>query len=158
MTATKSQPINIFDLLKKIDIKDIHYYNSLDDAQKKGFVPVVIMQWLMCCEDDLQRIMVNEYVNKYVFKLYKHPELLYQLMVCCTTGNPKFYKWNKNNNASTKFPKSIKIIKDHLQISTKRAIADFHLIPNEEILMLACDLGYQKDDFKDLQNELKLRI
>ena len=157
-TDNTTRAIDIFEILKRIDLKDRNFYSNLDDAQKKAFVPVVIMQWLVCCDNDLQRLLVNEYVNKYVFKLYKHPEILYQLMICCSSGKPKFYKWNKVLRKSSKFPKSIELLKKHLSISTKRAEQDLQLIPNEQLIMLACEMGYQKDELKDLQTELKQRL
>jgi len=157
-TPTNTRAVDIFEILKRIDLKDRMFYSNLDDAGKKAFIPVVVMQWLMCCQDDLQRLLVNEYVNKYVFKLYKHPELLYQLMICCSSGKSRFYKWDKALRKPNKFPVCVELLKNHLQISTKRALQDLQLIPNDQLIMLACESGYQKEQLKDLQTELKQRI
>lgn len=149
--------LDIFEVLRNIDQKNISFYNDLNEDQKKAFVPFVTMQWLACSQDDFQTIAINEFVNKYAFSLHKHPDLLYKLMTCCVSGQNQFYKWKKTAKVTDAYPESIKLLKHHLQCSTKRAREIIHLVPNDELLMLACDYGYQKDEYKKLQKELKQR-
>lgn len=151
--------LDIFTVLRNIDLKNRDFFTNLTEEERKGFAPVVVMQWLTCGtqNDELQNILINEYVNKYVFNLYKHPDLLYRLMVCCSTGTPQFYKWTKSAKKENKYPKSVALLQRHFSCSTKRAIEMLTMVPNDELLMLACDYGYQADDYKALQKELKNR-
>lgn len=149
--------LDIFEVLRNVDSKNRNFLDGLTDEQRKAFVPFIVMQWMTCGPDEFQTVMVNELVNKHAFALYKHPELLYKLMVCASSGTPQFYKWSKQAKKEDKYPESIKLLKKHLMCSSKRANEIIHLVPNDELLMLACDYGYQKEEYKKLQKELKNR-
>ena len=149
--------LNIFELLENIDKQNINYFKNLSDREKKQFVPVVVMQWLSCTSDPSQIVLLNEIVNKRIFSLYKHPELMYYLMTTCTSGSKKFYKWKKPTKRNVKYPKSVEVIKEALEYSTKRAMESLPMLSNDDILDIARDLGYQQDKLKELTKELKVR-
>lgn len=153
--------LDIFGLLRNIDKQNIEYYSALSDDEKKAFAPVVLMQWMFCLknpsENPLQRILLNEVVNPYIFKLYKHPELLYYLMCVCAPGYQQQYKWKKPNVTESKFPRSLEIVKRVYGYSTKLAEQSMPVLTNEDILQFAIDLGTDADEMKKLKQELKKR-
>lgn len=151
----KKRLLDIFEVLSNIDNKNVDYYDNLSDEQKKAFAPIVIAQWMCCSKSEIQTILTNEFVNKYIYSLYKHPELLYKLMTCCSMGVRQFYKWNKVEKQTSNFPKSIELIKKCMSYSTKQAIAVLPLISSEEIILMAYDFGYQQNEIKILTKELK---
>ncbi len=144
-------------MLAKIDEQDIQYYRNLSNDEKKQFSPFVVMQWLACTKNQTQIVLLNEIVNKRIFSLYKHPELLYNLMTTCTSGTKSFYKWKKPPQRQHKFPISVKVVKESLEYSTVKAIDSVPALTNDDIMSIARDLGYQQDKLKDLTKELKKR-
>lgn len=149
---------DLFAALANIDKKNIGYYDSLPADQKKLFVPVVIMQWLSCTSQPLQMLLVNSYVNRYVFSLYKHPKLLFQLMTVTTDGTRQRYDWKAAPKRKTNFPKSVDVIQQYTNESKRRAIDIVKYMSNDEILDIAHGLGYQPDDIKAINLELKTRV
>jgi hypothetical protein len=156
MKAKKNR-LDIFKVLERIDLQDKTFYTKLSKEDKKLFVPIVVMQWLSCSNNVSQNILLNEIVNKNIFTLYKHPELLYKLMTICTNGKKNFYKWKKPANKNINFPLSINIIKESLGYSTKNAIQSLPSLKNDDILEIARDLAYDDTKIKDLKKELNLR-
>lgn len=149
--------LDIFGTLRNIDKGNIHYYDNLSDEERKLFVPVVIMQWMVGTNDPLQRILVNDYVNKYVFSLYRHPALLYKLMTIVGDGQVRRYTWRPAAKRKTNFPKSVDVVKSITGYSTKRAIDSLRVITNEQIVEMAKSLGYQQEELTALNTELKTR-
>lgn len=152
-----SDRLNIFEVLQKIDEGDKDYLRRLPEHHQKQFVPFVTMQWLNCTDDLGQKVLLNEVVNKRIFKLHKHPELLYQLMVSIGDGRKKFYKWKKPPTKQYKFPKAVKVVKEATGYSTERANDSLKVLSNDVIVGFAMELGYQKDQLKELQKELSKR-
>jgi hypothetical protein len=146
--------INIFEVLEKIDTVNIDYFQSMSQEQFKQVVPYVIMQWMACTKDKNQIVLLNEIVNKRIFSLHKHPKLLVYLLMACSDGSKKFYKWKKPSVKQLKFPKSVKVMKEATGYSTNRILEYMHVYSNEDILQYANELGYQQDELKDLSKEL----
>lgn len=149
--------LDLFEVLGKLDIKDIDWFDKLNSDQQKQLVPVVLMQWLFCGNNHHQLLILNEYVNRYIFSLYKHPKLLIKLLMVATTGKKQFYKWSKPKNKVPKYPKSKNLLQRITDESVMEIETYFHLIPSANILLLASTIGLQQDAIKDLQKELKDR-
>jgi hypothetical protein len=155
--AAPPAKLDLFAALRNIDNGKRNYYDSLSDAEKKLFVPVVILQWLACTPDPLQAILLNDTVNKYVFSLYKHPKLLYMLMVASSSRVPQRYTWRAPAKRKTKFPKAAEVVKLVTGYSTQRAIDTMRYLTNAQIVEMAKDIGYQQEEITALNAELKDR-
>lgn len=149
--------LSIFDVLKNIDDQNIEYVDNLPEHMQKQFVPFVTMQWMNCTDDLGQKVLLNEVVNSRIFKLYKHPKLLYRLMTSISDGDRKFYKWKKPPTKQYKFPKAVEVVKQATGYSTKRADESMVVLSNDTIIEFAYELGYQQDKIKELQKELSKR-
>jgi len=147
--------LNLFELLQNLDEGNLTYYRELTPELRKQFSPFMAMQWLSCTKNNTQLILLNELVNRHIFTLHKHPELLYYLLTICTSGTKQFYKWKKPPSTATKFPISVAVIKEALEYSTSTAIASLAVLSVDDILEIAHDLGYQKDMVSKLKTELK---
>lgn len=155
------QPAEKFDLfaaLRSIDSKDKHWYDNLSENTKKQVPPVVLMQWLMGSTNEFQTVVVNEVVNPYIFSLYKHPSLLCKLMVTTSSGKVGRYSWIKNTSKKIKYPSSVELLQRVYSVSAKEAKNMMSMISSDELIILASQLGWQKDAIKDLQKELKDRV
>ena len=156
--ATKTYKLDIFKLLSHISKKDMNFYNELDEQEQKGFVPTVTLMWLAGTNEARQVFFLNELVNPFVFTLYKHPKLLYNLMTCCTSGTNQRYRWIKSTSKKdTNKPESIAVIKETFKYSTLQALEALPLLSNDDILEYAADLGTQKDVIAKIKRELKKR-
>lgn len=149
--------LNIFHILERIDRRDVEYYQKLTDAEKKQVVPYVLMQWMTGTSDKNQIILINEVVNKRIFSLYKHPELLVYLLMACSDGRKKHYSWKKHQSKQYKFPKALAVMKEATGYSTIRMSESLHVYSNEDILQYASELGHQSDFIKELKTELSKR-
>lgn len=147
--------LDIFDLLSKINsVKSGDIYSKLSDDEKKGFAPLVVMRWLSGTSDERQIILLNEFVNKYVFTLAKHPHLLMQLMQVASSKTSKRYQWI-GIKSKKKNPQSQKVVQDYLEMSA-REVKLLNPFPNEaEIMQMAEELGYQKEEITTLKKEFK---
>jgi len=152
LTATR---LDVFDVLKRIGLQDVDYYNSLSAHDKKQFVPFLILQWLGCSNHQLQTVLTNEYINKYVFSLYDHPELLYYLMLSSSGGPNLRYKWVKRPKQVSSYPISVQVVCESYECSKKRAMEHMDLLQSDDIVAFAQALGYQADQIKTIQVELK---
>ena len=147
--------LDIFDLLSKISSKSSgDIYSKLSDDEKKGFAPLVVMRWLSGTSDGAQIVLLNEFVNKSVFPLAKHPHLLMQLLQVANTKSSKRYQW-LGVKSKKKNPQSQKVVQQYFDMSA-REIGLMNPFPTKlEIAQMAEELGWQKDELAALNKELK---
>lgn len=149
--------LDIFDVLANINGNEFNYYSSaLNDEQRKGFVPLVTMKWMLGTSSGNHIKRLNDRVNTYVFPLAKHKELLYQLLCTVTTGKNLRYKYIKTAgvNVGSK-PLSVGIIEEYYQYSTTHALDVLPLFTQEDVVELAEYLGKQPDEILKISNEYK---
>lgn len=150
--------ITIFDILAQIDQKDIHFYENLPEQVQKAEHPLVLMKWMSGSNDPLKIILLNELVNPYVFNLHKHKRLVMKLLTTCANGKKTRYKWTKLKSAKgVNQPKLIGLIKQTYSYSTRHAISALPLFSNAQLLEMAIDLGYQKQELTAIKAELRKR-
>lgn len=149
-----TRSLDVFALIKAAQNKDFQFYDKLSDQQRKEFAPVVVQRWISGCDDPLQVMMVNEYVNPYVFALHKHPQLLYKLMAVASQKNNRctYPKIVKNKDKST--PLAVDVIKRMLSVSTDEATSLVKTMKPQDIIDAGYDLGYDSSDIKKLTKEL----
>lgn len=146
--------LDIFNVLKQIDNKNINFYDSLSDEHKKQFVPLLTMRWLSS-GNKLQTQLQNTILNPMVFRLHRHPSLLYKLMVATSDGKSKRYTWIKKKSKDKSSPITISVISSYYQCSKKDALRYKKQLHVDDILEMADELGYDKDQIKKLKTELK---
>jgi hypothetical protein len=147
--------LDIFDLLAKLnDPKAGDIYAQLTEDEKKGFAPLIVMRWMSGTSDERQIMMLNEFVNPYVFALGKHPHLLMQLLQVASSKTSKRYSWlgikNKKKNVE-----ATRVVEEYYEM-TPREVATLNPFPPEaEVLKMAEELGWQKDEIAKLKKEYK---
>lgn len=148
--------LDIFSVLTNINGNEFDFYSALDEEQQKAFVPVVTMKWLLGTPNGKHIKRLNDRVNKYVFPLAKHKELLYHLMCTTTTGKNVRYKYIKTatQNKGSK-PVSTGVIEEYYKYSTAHALDVLPLFELNDIIEMAEYVGRQSDDITKIQNEYK---
>lgn len=146
--------LNIFQVLKEIDKKNVNFLSSLSTEDQKLFVPVVVTRWLTGTQHKQQVFLINELVNPYVFALYKHPKLLFNLMTVCSSGKTQRYQYAKNNNSHSNKPTTIKTLQQYFGYSFKEAKRYVGILPPNELIEMAEELGWQQQDLNKLRTEL----
>jgi len=152
----KERALDIFMLLEQIDRKNYAIWGSLTDEQRKEFSPLVTMRWMAGCTVPVQLILLNEIVNLSVFSLPDHRELLLKLLTVCSSGKSKRYQWiNYKAAGGRRSKRAVDLISEHYKMTEREADDARRLFSDEEIMQLAEDQGWQKDELRDLQKELK---
>lgn len=146
--------LDIFEVLKHIDKRDISFYDNLSDDQKKQFVPLLTMRWLSSGSPQAT-VLSNGVLNPLVFKLYRHPGFMYKLMVAISDGKSKRHTWVKKKSKDKASPTVIATIAAYYQCSKKDALRYKNRLSEDDILEMADELGYDKDQIKKLKSELK---
>lgn len=149
-----SDKLDIFDVLKEIDKRNINFYDSLGDDKKKQFVPLLTMRWLSS-GTALDTGLQNTILNPTVFRLHRHPGLLYKLMVATSDGKSRRYSWIKKKSKDKSAPITTSIIATYYQCSKKDALRYKKRMTIEDILEMADALGYDKEQVKKLKAEWK---
>lgn len=146
--------LDIWELLRNIDDNNRQFLDGLPEDQKKGFVPVVTLRWLSGSGNATHLLNINEIVNSTVFNLYKHPGLLYDLMLVATPTGRKNYNWTKAAKKK-KVSRRVDIIRRYLDVSPFEAESFSPLYTNTDLLDMAEGLGETAADIKLLKSELK---
>lgn len=152
MSANK---LDIFELLRHIDDDDRGFLDNLADDQRKGFVPVVTLRWLTGSGNDAQLLNLNEVVNSTVFSLYKHPDLLYKLMLVATPKGRKQYNWVKQAKKEKATLRAEVIMRYFDEVSPREANEFIDLYTADEFVEMAEALGETKEYIQKLKSELK---
>lgn len=153
----KERTLDVFTLLDQIDKKNYYIWDSLTEEQRKEFSPLIVMRWMAGCTDPAQIVFLNDIVNVSVFSLgSNHKEFLLKLLTVCSNGKTKRYNWvNYKLGGSKKMKKAVELISTHYRLSPKEAEDTRRLFNDEELLELAEAQGWQKDEIKELQGELR---
>jgi hypothetical protein len=147
--------LDIFDTLKKIDNrKSGDIYSKLTTDEKKGFFPLIVMQWMAGCSDEQQIMLLNEFANPSIFTLAKHPHLLMKILQACSTKVPKRYQWVaiKGKKKNTEI---VKVVQEYFDMSEREVKLLNPFPPEAEVLQMAEELGWQKDELAKLKKEFK---
>lgn len=146
--------LDIFKVLSEIDKGNISFWQSLNDEEKKGFYPLIVMRWMSGTSDTAQTIALNEFANRLIFPLAKHPELLYKIFVACATKTRHRYQWiGGSKNIKNKL--QAKILKEYFGYSSQEIQRMIVFPPNATYIQMAEELGWINADISALKKELK---
>ncbi len=152
MKKERTFKLDIFELLAQLDKGNYSYWDKLTEEQRKAFAPLVVERWMSGTSDKRQVILLNEFVNPFVFALGKHPQLLMQLLIVASSKTPKRYYW-LGVKSKQKRAESYRVVQEYFELSSKE-VKSYALPPDEELLKMAEDLGWQKEEISKLQKEI----
>lgn len=145
--------LDIFDLLSTLNNpKAGDIYSKLSDDEKKGFAPLVVMRWMSGTSDERQIMMLNEFANPSIFTLGKHPHLLMRVLQACSSKTPKRYQW-LGVKGKKKNPETLAVVQEYYGISAREVRLMNPLPPEAEVIQMAEELGWQKDEMTKLKKE-----
>lgn len=146
--------LDIFRLLSDIDNpRSGDIYDKLTEDERKGFAPLVVMRWMTGTSDERQIMLLNEFANPNIFALSDHPQLLMQLLQLSSSKKSKRYAW-LGVKSQKKHVECFEVLKQYFGISEKEA-KTYSLPPQEELMQMAEELGWDKDKIAKLKKELK---
>ena len=150
--------ITIFDILATIDAKDVDFYDNLPEVVQKAEHPLVLMKWMLGCNDPAKILLLNEMVNPYVFPLSRQKPMVMKLLTVCADGKRTRYKWIPRKKAkTTKYPALVALIQQQFQYSSKHALDALPVLTGLQLLQFAEEMGYQKKEMSDIKKEIKKR-
>ena len=152
-TPAKAHKLDIFDVLKQIDLKKFDLWDSLSEEEQKSVSPIVLLRWLAGTDDIAQLYILNSIANPMIFSVgAKHKGLIMQLFAAAASGKVKRHKWMPlKNDKKTQSKRSISLISDYHKISTREAADVVHLFSHDDLITMATALGWQKDEIKELK-------
>ena len=144
---------DIFDILKRLSKKQ----RDFTEDETKAMAPVVITRWLSGTNIERQIEGINAISNRYCFSLSNHKQLQINLLTIAVPGRAVGYKWLKREAKSSKNKMIDAVVAKYYNYPLRRAGEAANMLEDETILQHAEDLGYQKDQIRDLKKELKIR-
>jgi hypothetical protein len=150
----KEFALDIFQLLGKIDKGDKAIWPTLTEEQRKSFAPLIAMRWMSGTSDARQIVFLNELVNPMVFTIGSHKELMMQLLAVASSKQPKRYQWMAVKNA-TKKHKGYDVVSEYYGYGDRDTKEALKVLTTEDILEMAEELGYQKEELAKLRKDLK---
>lgn len=146
--------LDIFQVLGKISSKDLQYYESLSEEDKKAIQPFVLHRWVSGTTNELQMIMAAE-VSKYMFMPTRHKQLLFALLQVASQSRGRV-SWPKPQQKHVSKPLSVSAVKQYYNYNDSQAVDAVDMLSGESIIEIAQDLGWQPTDVTALKKELKL--
>ena len=125
--------------------------------ETKAIQPVVVMRWLTGTKSEQQILLLNCFANRYCFSLQHHKQLLINLMTIACPGKFSRHNWIKRDAKTTKTKLSEVVVASYYNYPLRRAGEAASMLDDETIIGYAEDMGYQKEQLRDLKKELKAR-
>jgi hypothetical protein len=154
MTAKK---LDIFETLKRIDLGDIDWFDSLDEEEVKAFQPFVVLQWMYGVDNAWQTALLSEYANGTIHSISaKHKKLCFQLLCACSltkNNQTQRYQWVKSKKKEKRSKILVDLVSGYSKCEEKDVL--LHLYTKAEFLEMAEDMGLQKDEITKLRAELR---
>jgi hypothetical protein len=155
VAAERTFKLDIFDLLSKIDRGDLHIWDKLSEDERKGFAPLVVMRWMSGVTEARQIVYLNELINPLIFQLGKHPDLLMKLLAACSSKKQRRYFWLAASKKKAAKKLEVQVLQEYYGYSERVAKQQLPLLDGEDILTMAEELGWQKDELAKLKKEIK---
>lgn len=145
---------DLFQGLSDLSKRDLRWYQNLSEEDQKSASPFVIARWMTGTSDQAQLVRLNTFVNPYMFSLGTEKGLLFSLLAAAATGKSKRYNWIKAPGAKTATKLRLEVIKQHYDISTREALGYVDLIEAEDIMAMAEECGWDKEELAKLKKEV----
>jgi hypothetical protein len=130
------------------------WYDRLTPEDQKTASPFVIGRWMVGTTDRAQLIRLNTVFNPYLFSLGQEKSLLFKLLAAGATGNSLRYQWMKAPPLSKTVKLKLEVIKQYYDVSSREAGLFAANISNDDVLEMAEELGYEKDEMSKLKKEV----
>lgn len=143
---------DIFDVIKEIEGIQMDFFDNLADYEVKQISPYIIMKWMSGVKDPKQLIMINDVVNSWVFAMYKHPKLVYKLLMTAATRKDKRVSWIKRPK-NEKLPVSTSLVQEYYNCSASHARDYLRILTKDDIFEIAESLGTTKEILTKLKKE-----
>lgn len=159
---THKHKLSLDATLQALDRKNLNYYDSLVDEEKKAYSAYVLMRYMSSVspQSSMQSYAVlatNDLVNIGFFNLGKHPELQHKLMCLAGTGQKQYRPYIPIKNSRTSSTKVLdQFIRDmnpgcnDTELSIVKKQLDL-----ETIKQLGKDAGLSDKDLKELVEDGK---
>ena len=148
--------LDIFKLLTQLNSPmsgDI--YKSLTREEQNSFSALVVMRWLSGTDNEAQILALNDFANKAIFPLGKHPHLLMQLLQACSPKTNGRSTWIGIKGGSKKTQIRNQVVMEFFDFSINEVRAMTVFPTDEEIIGMAEEIGFQDDEMKKLKKEIK---
>lgn len=146
--------ISIFDVLKRVDVRDFDYFASLTVEEQKKISTYMLLRLMGFSNSPEKLRMLNTIPNKIMFRLSNNPKLLYHILAVCGSGKEEFYKIKKPIAKITTKPKSLNVIVEYYNVSKIEATGLLSLSSFDDVKLMAEDLG-KHDIIKTIKKEFK---
>ena len=146
--------VDIFDILNRLSIGEQDIWSSLSEEEQKAISPLIVMRWLSGTSSKRQIVYLNTLVNHLVFSLSKHPDLLFKLMTCCTEKHPARYQWLGQKKSGPSKKLSVQVLQNYYGYSSREATKVLPLLNRDDIIRIAENLGWEKEELTKLKKEL----
>jgi hypothetical protein len=109
--AEKKYRLDLTRTLNALDSKQFDFYDNLDDEEKKGYAPLILMRYMSILQNGHPSrndsvILVNDLVNVCLWSFSKYPDFLHLLLCMTGVGKPQGQwerKWiSKKSTSKTK--------------------------------------------------------
>ena len=164
MNPETKYKLNMFDALRAMDKKDRDFYDRLNEQEKKGFAPFVMVRWASSVNHSMaemdewwlkatnQRFNINLlFLNS---QMTKHPKLQWLMATTCSPGMGAMkHQWigykKKTGKAVNNRIKNF-LIGQYPTLSDEEILLLMTTITNKEIKQYATELGYNDKDIRSI--------
>ena len=162
MSDKKTQPkqyaFDMMDVLRHINFKDNAYYENMEPADSAKIPLPVVARWLSGTNRPSQLLLTNEYINRYVMSLYKHPVLIWKLMTAVAPGSAMNHGWRKKLSSQDGTSNAaLAVVQRYYKCSSREAQLLLPMLTPEQLVDLAEQLGDQASDIARLNPKTTLQ-
>ena len=160
MNPDQKYKLNMFDALRAMDKKDREFYDNLNEQEKKGFAPFVMVRWASAVNHSMAEMdewwlkATNQRFNVNLLNLNsataKHPKLQWLMATTTSPGMGAMrHQWigykkkDKVNNKIRNF-----LMEQYPTLSDEEIALLTTTLTNKEIKQYAKDLGYDDKSIK----------
>ena len=163
MNTTTKYKLNMFDALRAMDKKDRNFYDNLNDQEKKGFAPFVMVRWASTVSHSMAEMdewwlkAVNQRFNMNLLNLNsettKHVKLQWLMATTTSPGMGAMkHQWIGYKKKTGKVNNKIKnfLISQYPGLSDEEVALLMKIITNKELKQYAKDLGYNDNNIRSI--------
>ena len=152
----KEYKVDIFKLMHSISNGDMDIIDSYSEDELKTISPYVISMWMKGADNnvDLRSILMNDYLNKYMFSLGNHKKLLFKLLCISNNIDPNT-RYSFKNKLKKTASKLTKLVAQFHNCSDKHADDIINFLTEDDVIDIASRLGHDKKEVKVYINEYK---